>query len=212
MFTGIVTDIGTVRRIEKRGDWRLEIETDYDVATIEIGASIACSGPCLTVVAKGPGKNGARGWFAVDASAETLDKTTIGKWTEGRLVNLERALKVGDELGGHIVSGHVDGVGRIEAIEPEGDSLRFRFSAPADLMPYIASKGSIAIDGISLTVNEVGDEGFGVNIIPHTQSVTALRDAKAGDPVNLEIDILARYVARLNEAEKGRKAMWDVKP
>lgn len=211
MFTGIITDVGRVRRIEKRGDWRLEIETRYDIGSIAVGASIACSGPCLTVVAKGAGTADAPGWFAVDASAETLGKTTIGDWKEGTLLNLERALKVGDELGGHIVSGHVDGVGRIRSIEPEGDSLRFRFEAPETLMPFIAPKGSIAVDGISLTVNEVGADGFGVNIIPHTRQVTALRAAEIGDAINLEIDILARYVARLHAAEQGAGTrLWDV--
>ena len=204
MFTGIVTDVGTVRAVEKRGDTRFVIGTRYDPATIEMGASIACAGCCLTVVDKGSDARG--NWFAVDASAETLDCTVLGTWKEGAAINLERALKAGDELGGHIVSGHVDGVGRIISIRPEGDSKRFTFEAPASLSRYIAAKGSITVNGTSLTVNEVEDMAdgschFGVNIIPHTQEVTTWGGAREGDAINLEIDMLARYVARLAEKD-----------
>lgn len=210
MFTGIVTDVGRVTSIEKRGDTRFVIETIFDPDTIDLGASIACAGCCLTVVEKGKkggsSSEGRRGWFAVDASKETLDCTALGSWKEGTAINLERALKAGDELGGHIVSGHVDGIGRIVEIRPEGDSMRFTFEAPPELGRFIAAKGSITLDGTSLTVNEVADmpggaTRFGVNIIPHTQAVTTWGEAKAGNTVNLEIDMLARYVARL--AEKG---------
>ena len=191
MFTGIITDLGRVRAIEKRGDTRIEIETGYDPATIDIGASIACSGPCLTVVGKGPN------WFAVEASAETLACTTLGAWQVGHPVNLERAIKVGDELGGHIVSGHVDGVARVVSITPEGDSMRFEFEAPDEFKNYVASKGSVALDGVSLTVNGVDGARFGVNIISHTRKVTTFGALKAGDRVNMEVDMIARYVARL---------------
>jgi len=191
MFTGIITDLGHVRAIEKRGDTRIEIETGYDPATIDIGASIACSGPCLTVVGKGPN------WFAVEASAETLACTTLGGWQVGHPVNLERAIKVGDELGGHIVSGHVDGVARVASITPEGDSMRFEFEAPGEFKNYVASKGSVALDGVSLTVNGVDGARFGVNIISHTRKVTTFGALKAGDRVNMEVDMIARYVARL---------------
>ena len=196
MFTGIITDIGTVRAIEKRGDTRFEIDCGYDMGGVDIGASIACNGCCLTVVEKGPD------WFAVEASAETLSKTTLGQWATGTRINLERALKLGDELGGHIVSGHVDGVGEIVAITPEGDSQRIRFRVPETLAKFIAPKGSVAIDGTSLTVNEVEACDFGVNIISHTRAVTTWGHAAAGQAVNIEIDMLARYVARL--AEFGR--------
>ncbi len=199
MFTGIISDIGHVMRIEQRGDTRFRIATSFMPESIDIGASIACSGVCLTVVEKGGRETGP--WFDVDASAETLSKTNLGQWQPGDLVNLERALKVGDELGGHIVSGHVDGLGRIEAITPEGDSRRFRFSAPRALAGFLAPKGSITINGVSLTVNEVDDSAqgvqFGVNIIPHTLKWTGFGSASVGDPVNLEIDVLARYVSRL---------------
>jgi riboflavin synthase len=195
MFTGIVTDLGKVRSIEKRGDTRITIETAYDMSRIDMGASIACSGPCLTVVDKGPG------WFAVEASAETLARTTIGTWRQGTRVNLERPMRVGDELGGHIVSGHVDGVARVVDTRAEGDSVRFEFAAPAALKKYIAQKGSIALDGVSLTVNEVDGARFGVNIIPHTRQVTTFGSLKKGDQVNLEIDTIARYVARLLEKD-----------
>ena len=195
MFTGIVTDIGDIRSLERRGDLRARIGTRYDTAGIDIGASIACSGVCLTVVQLGPD------WFDVEISAETLDKTNIGQWAVGQKINLERALKVGDELGGHIVSGHVDGLAEIIEMRPEGDSVRFVFDAPRALARFIAPKGSVALDGTSLTVNEVEDTRFGVNIIPHTQEVTTWGASKVGDKVNLEIDTLARYVARLAEMQ-----------
>lgn len=202
MFTGIVTDVGRVKSVEKAGDTRFVIETAYDPDSIEIGASIACGGACLTVIEKGhegaPGGSG--GWFAAEASAETLGCTSLGSWQAGTKINLERSLKVGDEIGGHIVSGHVDGVGKIRSITPEGDSKRYVFEAPAELMKHIASKGSITVEGVSLTVNEVDGGSFGVNLIPHTQAVTSFGVAKVGDAVNLEIDVLARYVARLQEA------------
>lgn len=191
MFTGIVTDLGRVRRVRTGGDTRIEIATGYDTTAIAIGASIACSGTCLTVVDKGPG------WFAADVSAETLACTTLGGWKEGSLVNLERPLKPTDELGGHLVSGHVDGVGQVRDVRPEGESKRFTFEAPPALMRYIAAKGSVAIDGVSLTVNEVDGAGFGVNIIPHTQLKTTFGTMAPGTRVNLEIDLVARYVARL---------------
>ena len=191
MFTGIVTDLGRVRALEKRGDPRIVIETAFDTAEIDLGASIACSGPCLTVVEKGPG------WFAVDASAETLARTTLGGWVEGTPVNLERAMRVGDELGGHIVSGHVDGVAAVLDTSPEGDSVRFRFAAPPAFERFISPTGSVALDGASLTVNEVDGATFGVNIIPHTLRRTTFGTLGAGDRVNFEVDTIARYVARL---------------
>lgn len=193
MFTGIITDLGQVRAVRTEGDTRLEIATRYDETATPVGASIACSGVCLTVVDKGPG------WFAVQASAETLSCTTIGNWRAGMRVNLEQALKLGDAMGGHIVSGHVDAVGHIVAITPDGTSRRFTFDGPVRLARLIATKGSIAVDGISLTVNEVDGARFGINIIPHTLAVTTLGEARPGDPVNLEMDLLARYVARLLE-------------
>jgi len=197
MFTGIITDIGTVRSAEQRGDLRLVIGCHYDMAGVAIGASIACSGVCLTVVDKG------LDWFAVDLSAETVSRTAQGAWTAGAKLNLERALKVGDELGGHIVTGHVDGIGTVTGITAEGDSHRVTIRVPADLAPHIAHKGSITVDGVSLTVNEVtdADDGtsFGVNLIPHTFAVTTLGALAAGQPVNLEIDVLARYLARMRE-------------
>ncbi len=198
MFTGIITDQGRVRSITKPGDTLIEIETSYDVAGIAIGASIACSGPCLTVVKRGV--TDGQGWFAVEASAETLSRTTIGDWKVGAPVNLERALKVGDELGGHIVTGHVDGVGKIVALRQEGQSWRFSFQAPSELMRYIAQKGSICVEGISLTVNEVEGDVFGVNLIPHTFEHTTLGRMTTGQSVNLEIDALARYVERIRTA------------
>ena len=205
MFTGIITDIGRIESIEPAGDTKFVIATAYDTAAIAIGASICCSGICLTVVDKGSAAvdavEGAAGWFAVTASAETLACSNLGDWASGGLVNLERALKVGDELGGHIVSGHVDGVVEIYGIEKDGDSLRFRFSHGEDLAPYIAPKGSVCLNGVSLTVNEVDDSGFGINIIPHTQEKTTFGTAKVGNRVNLEIDVLARYVARLAQKE-----------
>jgi len=193
MFTGIVTDIGQVAAREARGDTRFRIRTAYDTAGIDIGASIACSGVCLTAVQKGPD------WFAVDVSAETLSRSTLGAWAEGSRINLERSLKVGDELGGHIVSGHVDGVGEVSETHRDGDSLRVTFTVPETLARYIAEKGSVAVDGASLTVNEVGPLSFGVNLIPHTQAVTTLGALAKGSKVNLEIDVLSRYVARLND-------------
>lgn len=195
MFTGIVTDVGEVRSLTQAGDLRARIGCHYEMAGVDIGASIACEGVCLTVVAKGDD------WFEAEISAETVSKTTIGRnsWAPGRRLNLERALKVGDELGGHIVSGHVDGVAEIVAMQDEGDSTRFTFRAPEELARYIAPKGSVALNGTSLTVNEVEGNTFGVNIIPHTKAVTTWGDARLGDAVNLEIDTLARYVARLQE-------------
>ena len=203
MFTGIITDIGQIERVELRGDIRARLKTSYDHETIVLGASIACNGVCLTVVDFGVG------WFDVDISAETVSKTNIGPsdtasnsrsaWVEGGRVNLERALKLGDELGGHIVSGHVDGIAEITAITEDGDSTRVEFKVAKDLARFIAPKGSVALNGTSLTVNEVGDESFGVNFIPHTKTVTTWGDMAVGDLVNLEIDTLARYVARLTD-------------
>ncbi len=193
MFTGIVTDMGEIVELEQAGDLRARIRCHYDMAGVDIGASIACNGVCLTVIEKGPD------WFDVQISAESIAKTNIGAWAEGSPLNLERALKVGDELGGHIVSGHVDGVAEIVAMRDEGDSTRFTFRAPETLAKYIAPKGSVALNGTSLTVNEVEGVTFGVNIIPHTKAVTTWGHAKLGDKVNLEIDTLARYVARLTE-------------
>lgn len=193
MFTGIITDIGTVQSLEQRGDLRARIGTSYDTSGIEIGASIACNGVCLTVIALGDDT------FDVEISAETVSKTNLDTWTQGQRINLERALRVGDELGGHIVSGHVDGVAEIVAMKDEGDSTRLTFRAPEALARYIAPKGSVALNGTSLTVNEVSGSEFGINVIPHTQEVTTWGAAKVGDRVNLEIDTLARYVARLRE-------------
>jgi riboflavin synthase len=191
MFTGIVTDLGKVRAIKRSGDTRFELATHYGTADIGIGASVCCSGACLTVIDKGPD------WFAVQASAETLAHTTLGAWREGTSVNLERALRAGDELGGHLVTGHVDGVGTVLRRAAEGESLRLVFQAPAELARFIAPKGSITVDGVSLTVNEVDGAAFGVNVIPHTRQVTTLDGLEPGDRVNLEIDLIARYVARL---------------
>ncbi len=195
MFTGIITDVGRVRSIEQAGDARVTIVTDYDTATIDVGASIACAGVCLTVVDKGAD------WFAVNVSAETLSCTTLGEWRQDTALNLERSLRVGDELGGHIVIGHVDGVAEIVERRAEGGSLRFVFVVPDPLKRFVAPKGAIALDGVSLTVNEVEGARFGVNIIPHTQAETTFASAAPGDNVNVEIDVLARYVARLNEAD-----------
>lgn len=200
MFTGIITDTGRITALEQHGDLRARIATHYDVAGIDLGASIACNGVCLTVIATGTdAAQDPAGWFEVEISAETVSKTNVGGWSVGMPLNLERALKVGDELGGHIVSGHVDGVAEIVAMRDEGDSTRFTFRAPEHLARFIAPKGSVALNGTSLTVNEVDDRDFGVNIIPHTKSVTIWGQAAVGDPVNLEIDTLARYVARLTE-------------
>ncbi|KNX42123.1 Riboflavin synthase [Roseovarius tolerans] len=194
MFTGIITDMGRIRAIEQRGDMRARISTGYDTAKIEIGASIACDGVCLTVVGLGPD------WFDVDISAETVSKTNLSTWAKAKRVNLERALKVGDELGGHIVSGHVDGLAEVVDLRDEGDSTRVTLRAPEDLARFIAAKGSVALNGTSLTVNEVAGREFGINFIPHTKQVTTWGDVAVGDRVNLEIDTLARYVARLAEA------------
>jgi riboflavin synthase len=196
MFTGIVTDIGRIVETKVTGDLRARIATTYDVDGIDIGASIACDGVCLTVVALGP-----EGWFDVEISAETVSKTNIGHngWAPGKRVNLERALKVGDELGGHIVSGHVDGVAEVVRVAPEGGSVRVTFRAPDALARFIAPKGSVALNGTSLTVNEVSGTEFGVNFIPHTQAVTTWGEVAVGDRVNLEVDTMARYVARLRE-------------
>lgn len=201
MFTGIVTDLGTVRSIEPAGegrDLRIVIATAWDTAGIELGASVACNGCCLTVVEKGEGT------LAFNASAETLSKTTIGRWRPGTAVNLERSLRLGDELGGHMVQGHIDGVGSIAAIAPEGGSLRVRIRPPPHLMPFLAPKGSVAVDGVSLTVNDVDADAFGVNIIPHTAQVTTFGRVKPGDPVNIEVDLVARYLARLLDARNGQ--------
>jgi riboflavin synthase len=196
MFTGIITDIGHVLALENRGDLRARIATGYDISGIEIGASIASDGVCLTVVDKGTDP---KGWYDVDISAETVSKTSLAAWVVGKRVNLERALKVGDELGGHIVSGHVDGVALIVAMTDEGDSTRVTLEAPDDLGRFIAPKGSVALNGTSLTVNEVDGARFGINFIPHTKSVTTWGDAAVGDRVNLEVDTMARYVARLQD-------------
>ncbi len=194
MFTGIITDVGTVTQLKQEGDLRARIQTAYDTSGIDMGASIASDGVCLTVVDLGPD------WYDVQISAETVDKTNIGRWSEGSRVNLERALRVGDELGGHIVSGHVDGVAEVVSVVDEGDSTRVQLRAPADLARFIAPKGSVALNGTSLTVNEVQGDVFGINFIPHTKAVTTWGDVAVGDLVNLEIDTLARYVARLAEA------------
>lgn len=206
MFTGIVTDIGTIRSHDARGDARLVISTAYDPATIALGASIACSGVCLTVVDRaGDGDSGGvGGWFAVDASAETIACTAPAMWAAGRRLNLERALRVGDELGGHIVTGHVDGTGQVAAVQPVGDSWQVTVAAPASIAPYLAAKGSITVDGVSLTVNTVADQAdqtchFSLNIIPHTWAMTTLAELAPGRAVNLEIDVLARYLRRMQD-------------
>lgn len=200
MFTGIVSDIGEIVAVEERGDKRFKIRSGYDLAGVASGASIACAGVCLTVTEKAPAER----WFAVDVSAETLSKSTAGDWAVGRLLNLERALKLGDELGGHIVTGHVDAVGTVVAAEPVGDSTKVTIAAPRALGGYIAAKGSVAVDGCSLTVNTVDDTAettrFTVNLIPHTKEWTTFDALAPGVKINLEIDVLARYVARLNEA------------
>ena len=200
MFTGIVTDIGRVRSItETARDRRYEIQTVWDVSGIDLGASISHAGCCLTVVEKGPD------WFAVEVSGETLDKTTLGAWRAGGRVNLERAAKLGDEMGGHVVSGHVDGLGRVVSIDPSGGSHHIVIEAPEPLHRYIAAKGSITVDGVSLTVNAVDGRRFDLNIIPHTWEATTLGDLKPGDAVNLEIDMLARYLARWQETGLGQE-------
>ena len=199
MFTGIITDIGTVRSAEERGDLRLTIACGYDMAGVDLGASIACSGVCLTVVDKG------NDWFAVDVSTETQSRTPSHMWQEGAKLNLERALRVGDELGGHFVTGHVDGMGDVTEVAPEGGSIRISVRAPREIGPYIAGKGSIALDGVSLTVNDLNDEDggteFRINIIPHTAGHTTLGRLVAGDRVNLEIDVLARYLKRMSASQ-----------
>ena len=196
MFTGIITDVGTIESVEARGDTRIVVRTAYDTGTVDLGASIACSGVCLTVVNKGPG------WFAVDVSGETISRTAGDQWSAGRKLNLERAMRLGDELGGHIVTGHVDGLATIVGICPEGDSKRIDFSVARELAPFIAPKGSITIDGVSLTVNQVEDQAdgtthFSINLIPHTQAVTTLGELAQGQAVNIEIDVLARYLQRM---------------
>ena len=196
MFTGIVTDVGTVRTAEQRGDLRLVIATGYDMDSIDLGASIACSGACLTVVDKG------EDWFAVDVSAETVSKTAPDHWREGARLNLERSLRLGDEVGGHIVTGHVDAVGTVATVSPEGDSKRVGISVPGALGPMIAAKGSVALDGVSMTVNEVGDSPdgatrFSINVIPHTAQHTTLGDLAPGRQLNVEVDVLARYIDRM---------------
>ena len=195
MFTGIVTDIGTVTRVESPGDTRVIVATAYDTTTVDLGASISCSGVCLTVVDKGPN------WFAVDVSGETISRTAKDQWTEGRKFNLERAMKLGDELGGHIVTGHVDGLGTVVALAEEGGSHRVTIRAGADIAPFIAPKGSVTVDGVSLTVNSVrdidGEVEFGLNIIPHTWAVTTLGTIHVEQSVNIEIDVLARYLQRM---------------
>ena len=197
MFTGIVTAIGTIRSSEMRGDLRVVVDSAYDSGSIAIGASIACSGACMTVVDKGTG------WFAFDVSGESVAKTAAGMWGAGRRLNLERAMKIGDELGGHIVTGHIDGVGEVLGICPEGTSHRVGIKVPADIAPFIAPKGSVTVNGVSLTVNDVKDVDdsahFSVNIIPHTWAVTTLGELAPGQQVNIEIDVLARYLARMRE-------------
>ena len=199
MFTGLITDVGEVVELERAGGTvRLRIATHYPVAELALGASIACGGPCLTVVAADEGPDG-RDWFEVEATAETAARTTLGDWKIGTLINLERSLKAGGELGGHIVSGHVDGIAKILTITQDGASQRFLFEAPEHLSRYIAPKGSVALDGTSLTVNEVSEARFGVNLIPHSLTVTTWGAKRPGDVVNLEVDVFARYVARLME-------------
>ncbi len=200
MFTGIITDIGRIEAVEQKGDLRLRIACGYDLSTVDLGASIACSGVCLTVVDKGDH------WFAVDVSAETRARTAARMWDEGQSLNLERALRVGEELGGHIVTGHVDAVVEVLAADPVGDSLALTLAAPASLAPYLAAKGSVALDGVSLTVNQLRDEAdgagvhFGINLIPHTRSQTNFAEVEAGREMNIEIDILARYLGRMLDA------------
>jgi len=200
MFTGIVTDIGTIERVEALADTRVVIGTRYDTSTIDLGASISCSGVCLTVIDKSAGGEGPN-WFAVDVSGETISRTAQGQWTSGRKLNLERALRLGEELGGHIVTGHVDGIGEVVSVVEEGGSHRVRIKAGPEIAPFVAPKGSVTLDGVSLTVNEVEDTPsgvtFGVNIIPHTAAVTTFGSLASGDPINIEIDVLARYLQRM---------------
>ena len=195
MFTGIITDVGTIAEAEQRGDLRLTVRCGYDMSGVELGASIACSGVCLTVVDKGDD------WFAVDVSAESVARTAQGQWNVGAQLNLERSLRLGDEMGGHIVTGHIDGIGEITSADPVGDSVEIVIRAPDELAKFIAPKGSITLNGVSLTVNEVRDEEAGchftINLIPHTADVTTFASVAAGQPVNIEIDILARYLARM---------------
>ena len=202
MFTGIISDVGRIRSVETRGDTRVVVETAYDTATVDLGASIACSGVCLTVVDKGPG------WFAVDVSGETTSRTAQGQWSDGRVLNLERAMKLGDELGGHIVTGHIDGIAEVTEVAPDGDSKRIALAVPRELAPFLAPKGSITIDGVSLTVNDVTDSAdgtrFTINLIPHTQAVTTLGAIEPGQAVNIEIDVLARYLQRMQSYAKTR--------
>ena len=198
MFTGIITDIGTIVATEQRGDLHVRVACSYDTSSIDIGASIACSGACMTVVELGPD------WFAIDISGESVSRTAADRWVTGRKLNLERSLKLGDELGGHIVTGHVDGVGTVASIGTDGDSKRFEIRAPAELAPYLAEKGSVTVDGVSLTVNTITDQPdgstlFGLNIIPHTAAVTTIGLLEVGDSVNLEIDVLARYLRRMEQ-------------
>ncbi|HEY9568343.1 MAG TPA: riboflavin synthase [Thalassobaculum sp.] len=205
MFTGIVTDVGRVRSIERRGDTRIEIATAHDVSGVAIGASISCAGACMTLVDKGSADGG--GWFAVDVSDESLSRTSIGTWVVGTGINLERSLKLGDEMGGHVVTGHVDGLAVLESVEPVGDSHRIQVLAPDGLEGLVAEKGSVALDGVSLTVNGVQGRRFWINLIPHTWANTTFRDRRPGDVLNMEVDPLARYVARLlstNPAAGGR--------
>ena len=196
MFTGIITDLGTIERTEARGDLRIVVRTAYDMASVDLGASIACSGVCLTVVDKGPAS------FAADVSGETLSRTPPEQWKAGRRLNLERALKLGEELGGHIVTGHVDGIGTVVGVCPEGDSKKIGIAISAELAPFVAAKGSVTVDGVSLTVNAVDDQSdgtthFSLNIIPHTQAMTTLGELAPGAEVNIEIDVLARYLKRM---------------
>ncbi len=202
MFTGIITDIGRVRAVERRGDTRFVIATAFDMADVAIGASIACSGACLTVVEKSADS------FTVDVSAETLSKTNLGDWREGTLVNLERSLTFGAELGGHLVTGHIDGLARIVSVEREGDSHRLVVEAPTGLEGFVATKGSVALDGVSLTVNSVDDRQFGLNLIPHTWDQTTFRDRRPGDELNMEVDLLARYVARFAQTGTVPVSAW----
>ena len=201
MFTGIVSDVGAIRSVEQRGDVRVVVDTAYDTATVDLGASISCSGVCLTVVDKGAG------WFAVDVSGETLSRTAPRQWTAGRRLNLERAMRLGDELGGHIVTGHIDGIAEVREVRVDGDSRRIELAVPREIAPFLAPKGSVTVDGVSLTVNEVADTPAGatftLNLIPHTQAVTTLGELEPGRAVNIEIDVLARYLQRM-EAYRAR--------